>query len=153
MKSTDKLSKHIAYGEAVYSGYAIRKGIDNRPTDAQMVNIKALCEVLDKIRDYYGKPIRINSLFRCPEVNAGVGGSDTSEHRALGKSAACDFTISGVSVNKVFNDIRNGLVGVAFNQLIQEFGSWVHLSYSLEHNKGQQLIAVKDGGKTVYMGV
>jgi len=153
MKPTDKPSKYITYGEGVYSGYAIRDGVDNSPKDPQLVNIKALCEVLDKIRDYYGKPIKITSLYRCPEVNTGVGGSATSEHMALNKSAACDFTIKGISVNKLFSDIRNGIIGVPFNQVRQEFGQWVHLSFSREHNKMQPLIAVKDGKKTVYMGV
>lgn len=153
MKPSDKLSKYITYGEATYSGFALRNGLDNNPSEVQLANIRKLCEVLDIIRDYYNKPILITSLYRSPAVNAGVGGSKTSEHVANGNSAACDFTIKGVSVNKLFNDIRNNAIWVKFNQVIQEFGSWVHFSYSSGTNKGQQLIAVKDGGKTVYMGV
>ena len=44
-------------------------------------NIKALVdEVLQPLRDAWGKPLAINSGYRCPEVNQAVGGVPTSQH-------------------------------------------------------------------------
>ena len=44
-------------------------------------SVKALVEnVLQPLRDAWGKPLAINSGYRCPEVNAKVGGVPTSQH-------------------------------------------------------------------------
>lgn len=44
-------------------------------------NVKALVEnVLDPLREKYGKPIRVNSGYRCPKHNLAVGGATQSQH-------------------------------------------------------------------------
>lgn len=37
-------------------------------------------EVIQPLRDAWGKPLHINSGYRCPELNAKVGGVPTSQH-------------------------------------------------------------------------
>jgi uncharacterized protein YcbK (DUF882 family) len=54
--------------------------IKNRPSSAQVKNLRTLCSLyLQPLRDNYG-PIRINSGFRSELVNNLVGGSKTSLH-------------------------------------------------------------------------
>ena len=44
-------------------------------------NVKALVEnVLDPLREKYGKPIQVNSGYRCPKHNLAVGGATQSQH-------------------------------------------------------------------------
>ena len=44
-------------------------------------NVKALVEnVLDPLREKYGKPIKVNSGYRCPKHNLAVGGATQSQH-------------------------------------------------------------------------
>ena len=61
--------------------------IENVPNEAQVENLKRVCQWLEKLRkrwnDLYGDgddPIIINSGFRSPEVNKAVGGVATSNH-------------------------------------------------------------------------
>ena len=58
----------------------------------------SLLELLTDIRDYFGKPVTINSACRCESHNASVGGKPSSQH-LLGRAA--DITVKGVSPDKV----------------------------------------------------
>lgn len=56
-------------------------GLDNVPTDINVIaNLIDLARILDFLRIYYDAPIRVNSGYRSPEVNARVGGVPTSHH-------------------------------------------------------------------------
>ena len=73
----------------------------------------ALVDVLQKIRDYFGKPVIINSAYRSPEHNKSVGGSAGSYHV---KGMAADIQIAGVSAVELAyyaQTITNG-VGVYY---------------------------------------
>ena len=148
-----KLSANFSVGELTRSQTATRKGIDNSPNDEQLANLKALCEnVLQPIRDHFGKPVRISSGLRVPELNAAIGGSTTSDHC---KGMAADIEIPGVDNKELAEWIGENL---EFRQLILEFyngepdSGWVHVSYDYSDNKQQVLTATKQGGKTVYLG-
>jgi hypothetical protein len=78
------------------------------------------------LRTVYGKPIRVNSGYRCPKLNKAVGGSATSQH-VLGQAA--DITGGNKSENKILFDLIKSLK-LPFDQLIWENGgTWVHVSY------------------------
>ena len=62
-------------------------------------NIIKLAGQLQFLRDYTGRPITINSAYRCPEHNAKVGGSKTSQH-LLGKAA--DITTQSLKPAEVY---------------------------------------------------
>ena len=147
-----KLSANFSVGELTRSQTATRKGIDNSPNDEQLANLKALCEnVLQPIRDYFGKPVRISSGLRVPELNAAIGGSTTSDHC---KGMAADIEIPNVDNKELAEWIGANL---EFRQLILEFytgepdSGWVHVSYDYNDNKQQVLTATKQNGKTVYL--
>ena len=87
--------------------FACKDGSDSVLIDA------ALVEVLQKIRDHFGKPVVINSAYRTPEHNRKVGGSSGSYHV---KGMAADIQISGVSAVEIAyfaQTITNG-VGVYY---------------------------------------
>jgi len=152
MDLKQKLSPNFTLSEMVKSETAVRKGLPNIPGEKEVANLKALCEnVLQKVRDHYGKGIHVNSGFRHPEVNAAVGGSKTSDH-CMGQAA--DIEIPGVANG----DLAQWIVdNCEFRQVILEFytpgvpdSGWVHVSYVPGDNKKQVLTALRENGKTVY---
>lgn len=116
------LSKNISYEEMIFSEYAARNNIDNTLPDSLTDNLVKTAICLQVIRAYWNKPIIISSGYRCRELNAAIGGSDKSHH-TLGLAA--DFTIPGVPIGDLIKSIQDL---VYFDQLINEYNRWVHLS-------------------------
>ena len=148
------ISKHISYKEGVYSITAIRRGIDNTPNDEQLGNMKLIADnVFEPLRQWVGGPIKINSFFRCPELNTAIGGSNKSQH-CHGQAIDIDDTFGRATNAEMYHFIKDHL---EFDQMIWEFGDddnpdWVHVSYvSQEDNRNRCLKAYKDKGKTKYM--
>ena len=147
------ISEHISYKEGVYSITATRKGIDNTPNDEQLNNMELVAsEVFEPLRTYIGGPIKINSFFRCPDLNTAIGGSSKSQH-CKGQAIDIDDTFGKATNAEMFHWIKEHM---DFDQMIWEFGDddnpdWVHVSYvSPEDNRNRCLKAYKDKGKTKY---
>ena len=148
-----KLTANFSLQEMTKSETALRFGLDNEPNDEQLANLVALCEnVLQPVRDHFGKGVKVNSGLRTPEVNAKVGGSKTGDHC---KGMAADVEIPGVANADLAQWIVDNL---EFRQVILEFytpgipdSGWVHVSYNPADNKKQVLTATKQNGKTVYL--
>ena len=148
------ISKHISYKEGTNSVTAIRRGIDNTPNDKQLDNMVLLAEkVFEPLRAWVGGPIKINSFFRCPQLNKAIGGSTKSQH-CHGQAIDIDDTYGKVANSEMYNYIKKNL---DFDQMIWEFGdddnpAWVHVSYvSEDENRRRCLKAFKDkNNKTVY---
>ena len=147
-----KLSPNFSLAEMTKSDTALRLDMENEPGDEEIDNLTALCEnVLQKVRDHYGKGVKVNSGFRHPDVNGAVGGSKTSDHC---KGMAADIEIPGVANAELAEWI---VENCEFRQVILEFytpgipdSGWVHVSYNPDDNKKQVLTAMKENGKTVY---
>jgi hypothetical protein len=149
------LSANFTLMELTKSEAAIRLDIDNTPNEEQIESLRLLCEnILQPVRDHFGKPVKISSGFRCAELNSSpaVGGSKTSDHC---KGQAVDFEIDGVPNPELAEWIESNL---KYSQLILEFYTqgqpnswWVHASFNPESLKGQSLTAVKVAGKTTYL--
>jgi len=147
-----KLTENFSLAEMVKSETALRQGLDNTPGDAEIANLKRLAEnVLQPIRESYGKGVKVNSGFRHPDVNAAVGGSRTSDHC---KGMAADIEIPGIANADLAQYIADNF---DFTQLILEFytpgipdSGWVHVSYDPSNLKKQILTAMRENGKTVY---
>lgn len=78
-----KLSKYFTYQEMIKTSV----DLPNKPNARELVNIMFMCsQVLDPIRDEFGKPIIVNSGFRTDLVNKAVGGVFVSRH-TLGLAA------------------------------------------------------------------
>ena len=109
---------------------------DNTPTLEAKVNLATLIQnVLNPLREMYGKPIKVNSGYRSPMVNKDKKGAVNSDHL---KGMAADITGGSKEENKILFDlIKNNL---AFKQVIDEYDfSWVHVSFDIKNNKKQIL--------------
>ena len=146
-----QLSRNFTLAELCKSELAIRRNIDNTPSEKIKNNLQTLvANVLQPLRDKFG-PVTITSGYRSPAVNTAVGGSPVSDH-CLGMAA--DIEIAGID-NKILAEyIRDNF---KFTQLILEFytddvpeSGWVHVSYDETDLKCNVLRAVKENGKTVY---
>lgn len=148
-----KISEHISYKEAIKSNTATRLNIKNEPNDYQVTNMVGIAHnVFEPLREYVGGPIKINSMFRCEELNRAIGGSSRSQH-CEGRAIDLDDTFRYKTNAEMFEFIRKNL---SFDQLIWEFGDdnnpdWVHVSYvSKEENRKRVMRAEKINGKTKY---
>jgi zinc D-Ala-D-Ala carboxypeptidase len=148
-----KLSNNFSLKEMTASQTATRHGINNNPNEDHMNNLKALCEnVLQKVRDHFGKVVTVSSGYRSPELCLKIGSSVNSQHA---KGEAADFEIFGVSNAELVKWISENC---DFDQMILEFhnldepnSGWVHCSYKSEDNRKQILRAYKDeNNKTKY---
>ena len=148
-----KLSKNFSLHELTRSSVALRLGIPNVPNAKEVKNLTRLCVgVLQPVRDYFAAPVNVTSGYRCPELNAAVRGSPTSDHV---KGCAADIEIWGVSNHELACWIRDNIV--PFNQVILEFhdpmhpnSGWVHVSLKPQHNREQALTASFRDGKVTY---
>jgi hypothetical protein len=147
------LSKNFTLNELTKSETATRLDIDNTPNEEQIESLRLLCEnILQPVREHYGKGVKVNSAYRSPESNAAVGGSKTSDHC---KGMAADIEIPGVPNAELAQWIMDNL---EYTQLILEFytsgipdSGWVHVSYDPNNLKKQELTATKVAGKTTYL--
>lgn len=129
--------KYFTIKELCASETARRKGIKNEPTPEIEKNLTALVDkVLDPLREAWGRPITVNSGYRCPELNRAVRGSFTSDHL---KGFAADITVGSRAENKkLFQMVLD--LGIPFKQLIDEHSySWVHISYDPKNLRHQIL--------------
>ena len=118
--------KYFSIKEMTKTNTATAKGIDNTPDQTITDNLTKLIEaVLDPLREWYSKPIIVNSGYRCEALNKAIGGAKSSQHM-LGEAA--DITVGSKEENeKLFDYIKDNL---EFDQLINESDfSWVHVSY------------------------
>jgi len=84
------ISEHISYNEATFSATALRLKIDNTPDAETLERMKAVANAcFEPLRKWYGKPIKVNSFYRCAALNKAVKGSKTSQHV---KGEAIDIT-------------------------------------------------------------
>lgn len=127
----------------IHSATAKRLNIDNTPNARELENLKVLCQtVLQPIRDKRGSAITVTSGYRCPKLNALVGGSKTSQH-AFGQAA--DITLGNPTLNKkLFNMIVDMInkKEIRVGQLIDEYNyRWLHIS--TPYSKVNNIIHIK----------
>lgn len=132
--------KYFTVGEMTHSHTARLKNIDNRiPRPALPHVLRLITQVLDPLREAYGKPIRVNSGYRCPRLNQAVGGAEGSHHL---RGMAADIT--GTPATREENRRLFLLVqelGLPFTQLIDEKGGrWVHVSLDPDDVRREVLV-------------
>ena len=149
----DRISKHIAYAEAIHSNTAKRRGIDNTPNEIQVLSMKLLADkIFEPLREWVGGPIKVNSFFRSVALNEAIGGAASSQH-CKGQAIDIDDVYSRKTNADMYHWIQMNL---DYDQMIWEFGTdvqpnWIHISYvSKEENRNKCLKAYKEDGKTKY---
>lgn len=117
------LSPNFTLEELTVSEIAQRKGLDNTPNATETANLVRVAELLEQVRSLLNKPILVNSAFRSKPVNDAVGSKDSSQHRI---GCAADIRVPGMTPKQVVQACIDG--GIPFDQIIEEFGSWTHIS-------------------------
>lgn len=121
-----QLSEHFTLEEATYSETAVRMGINNQPSTLQLENMKHAAAQLETLRAVTG-PLRINSWLRLPDVNVAVGGSKVSSHM---DGWAIDVSSSTMTPIELCHKVEE--LGIKYDQMIHEFGRWMHISFAPE---------------------
>jgi hypothetical protein len=142
--------KYFTIRELIKSTTAIERHIDNSPSKEVERSLTALVEnILDPLREAYGKPIIVTSGYRCARLNKVVGGAPSSQH-VKGEAADIRSVQDTPEENRKLYDLIVKLK-LPFDQLINEHGyDWVHVSFGARHRR-QQLRAVWKNGKTIYI--
>jgi hypothetical protein len=138
------LSPNFTLAELTASETADRLNIDNTPNASEMANLIRLAVFLEEVKTVLGgKPIMINSGFRCKRVNDAVGSKDTSQHRI---GCAADIRVPGMTPDEVVKAVIAS--GIGYDQVIREFDRWTHISIPSEpgsNPRKQALIIDKTG--------
>lgn len=132
--------KYFSFEEFERSSSAQRLNIDNSIPEDLKANVTALADaVLDPLREAWGKPITVNSGYRCAELNRAVGGSASSQHT---KGMAADVTTGNRADNRrLFQMIVD--MKLPYDQLINESGfSWIHVSHRADGKNRGQILAL-----------
>jgi hypothetical protein len=122
---SEMLSPHFSLAELTASDTAARLGIDNTPPPDARAALVRTALGLETVRALLGVPLLVSSGYRCPALNKLVGGQPNSQHM---RGEAADFTAPQygppAAIVKRLDDYR------MFDQLILEFGRWVHVSFA-----------------------
>lgn len=125
--------KYFTIEELTRSTTARLRGIDNTPSQQVINNLIALvANVLDPLREAWGKPIHVNSGYRCRALNKAVGGVPASQHM---RGEAADITAGGKEANRELYSLLRQL-NLPVDQAINEKDfSWIHVSYGPRHRR------------------
>lgn len=131
--------KYFTMNELTHSATAIRKGIDNTPDNTAKANLTALvANILDPLREAYGKPIVVSSGYRCAKLNRAVGGVARSQH-ITGQAADIQSVSKSKADHKKLFELAQRL-RLPYDQLIDEYDyKWVHISFNTKGSRRQVL--------------
>ena len=136
-----KLSENFSLDELTHTDH---REFDNVPNESELANLTRLAAFLETVKSAIGgKPVIINSAFRCKQVNDAVGSSDRSQHR-LG--CAADIRVPQMTPDEVVKAII--AANLPYDQVIREFDRWTHVSIPNTADakpRGQKLIIDKQG--------
>lgn len=135
------MGKYFTINELTKSSTAQRLYINNNPTQEVKDNLNKLIDnVLDPLRELYGKPIIVNSGYRCTKLNKAIGGAKNSQHLVGQASDIRTVQNTKESNKELFDLIKNSKL--PFDQLINEYDyNWVHVSYSPRNRR--QVLTIK----------
>ena len=132
------LSPHLTLEDFVHSDTAIANHIDNSLPDELLETAKyTAVNLFEPIRELLGGvPLKVNSGYRCPELNVAVRGVPTSQHT---KAEALDMFPRNMPVKDAFELIENS--NLVWDQLICEHDAkgtiWIHASITDGTNRQQ----------------
>lgn len=136
------LTQHFSFEELTRTGQTSLQDANRTEALPYVDRLRAVAEMLELVRLRFG-PVRVNSGFRGPAVNAAVGGSATSQHA---KGEAADIVCASCTVEELHRWIVMES-GLRYGQCILEKPpgkAWVHLSL------GAPWRAAKDCGQSLY---
>lgn len=145
-ENREPLSAHFTLAEFTASQTARERSIDNQPSPAIVAHLRRVAERLEQVRTLLGaRSIHVNSGYRCPALNRAVGSKDSSMHV---HGLAVDFVCPGYgSPLQICRAVAAS--GIAFDQLIHEFGRWVHLGLAAAGAERRQQLTIDSAGTHV----
>lgn len=131
---------YFKLSEFIHSEIAILHNINNMP-DINSIDylLDLIFYVMQPIREHFNSPVIISSGYRCFQVNKLAGGAADKFGNPISqhcKGQACDFTVKGYSTKQVIDWCKNNL---DYDQLINEYDKWVHISFVKGKNRKQYL--------------
>lgn len=146
------LSTNFTLSEMVTSQTALRKGIDNTPTKAQIENGKRLCVLLleparASLWAWAGQEVKMhtNSGFRSAALNKEVGGSETSAHLDFLASDQVPMLPKGLTLREAFDHLQQDPT-VPYDQIILECNAWIHFGMAKQGRKPRRQAKIATGG-------
>lgn len=147
------LTPHFSRAEFEASDTARRRSINNTLPDELLPSATATCELLERIRKHLSAvagrdiPITVTSGYRCPALNAAVGGSANSDHT---RAQAADFKAPAFGTPyEVCRALAPVVGALDIGQLIHEFGTWVHVSTRRPDKLVNRIITISARGTEV----
>lgn len=135
------LSPNFTLDELTHTDH---REFDNVPNESELANLTRLAAFLETVKTAVGgKPVLVNSAFRCKQVNDAVGSKDSSQHRI---GCAADIRVPGMTPDEVVRAIIHA--ALPFDQVIREFDRWTHVSIpntAEAKPRAQKLIIDKTG--------
>ncbi len=121
------LTANFSLIEFTHSNTAKRRGIDNTPPPAVLVRLRNTAKMMEVVRSILGAPVMVSSGYRSPDLNVAVGGSRTSDHVT---GNAVDFVCPRFGTPfEVCQELARHKQALGYDQLIHEYGDWVHISF------------------------
>lgn len=148
---TTPLSEHFTLEEFTRSHTADELGIDNTPSPEIVENLKRTAATLETVRKLLaGLPIVVTSGYRCERLNSAIPGS--SHHSAHMDGLAVDFTCAQFGTPQAICRFLQS-TDLAFDQLIFEYGEWVHLGLAEDgHTPRREVLTIDHNGVRVGVG-
>lgn len=140
-----KLTEHFTLEELTHTDH---REFDNTPNAEETANLERLALFLEQVKETLGgKPIMVNSAFRCKQVNDAVGSKDTSQHRI---GCAADIRVPGMTPDEVVKAVI--AAHLPYDQVIREFDRWTHISVpnTKDMTPRRQALIIDKSGTRVY---
>jgi len=137
------LSKYFTYDELTFSDTAKRLRLNNEPSAKLLKSLINTAGQLDRVRELLGCPVVVTSGYRSTAVNRVIGSNDKSQHT---KCEAVDFRTNNHTPHRIVELIKQS--NIEYDQLILEFDSWVHISFSANNRK--QVLIIDENGTRAF---
>jgi len=145
-----QLTEHFSLEELIVSDLAVRRNIDNSPSADIIANLRVLAEGLERVRAVLGKPIHVNSGYRCKALNEALNAAPDSRHMlGLAADIVCPQFGSPLTVCRAIAES-----GLPIDQIIHEFGQWTHVAVPAAGGVARrQLLTIAHDGRGYQLGL
>lgn len=136
------VSPHFTFTELTRTNHRAYLEEQAAPPPQVRANLVRLAvDLLEPARELVG-PLRVNSGYRCPGLNAAIGGSTTSAHM---QGLAADIVPLEMDLRDAFTRLAKS--GLPLDQLIFEFSRWIHVGGAAHaHQPRGQRLAIYEPG-------
>jgi zinc D-Ala-D-Ala carboxypeptidase len=137
------VSPHFSFAELTRTDH--RDFFDEQadaPPQIRANLVRLAVDILEPARAIVG-PLRVNSGYRCPGLNAAIAGSKTSAHM---DGLAADVFPLAMPLADAYTLLAQS--SLPFDQIILEFNRWIHLGAPRHaHEPRLQRLAIYSAGK------